>query len=661
MKAAGLASFTDFKGHLENFRTNGHLLCPPTTSNNADSIISLTLPDVINGSSSASKSSEGVHTYVSAAFDEDYEVNDEEEVKTPRMSPTLNEIKKKLTHWKPSSKPLYPAVDPSRTDSTGSTPRSLVDAFHKQCPYPLDKLYDESIPVQSRRSLKDNIRLNVEKCAMVDKVALTGRAFTNHSSTLRRLESILTCPSSPLPRLMSYSSSSGSLIGNVSGLSLQPDELVMGDTIFSPLPPPATVKTFLKDSEVDPAKSEPNSVLSSVSDPVTSGTYEKVENGCDVESIGCYVNNANTEQPIGDSADMEDEMHDSGQVQPVTNGSSNLNPLAKNGVKHIDTNCASDRSNTDVPSRGKTRSHRKQAKTKSTQSAHVDSSQKQKPNDTKKQQEIKHSPKLSSEDLSDCVSSKPDEQIDSTQIVTNGEVQPARADTPKARLPLVDPPVVGGAVTSHAYEESDPPDDDFTLVMNKKHRRKQKQQNKSELTAHPTRIAPAVNKKYYPNNSRLSVVTTQPFSFNRSFPPYTRPPINSTYLKTFHTDRVASQGTAPPVRYAYAKSLLRKSPPRSPESGSTFASISSAPEWGNLAPPTRCTKVTVITPNKLQKSPISFSQGPTKMSDFNRKPAPAYPRLNSSPPVAIPTGQHQLVCNFLLKLWRTFEKPPINL
>ncbi|KAF5397102.1 hypothetical protein PHET_09599 [Paragonimus heterotremus] len=282
MKAAGLASFTDFKGHLENFRTNGHLLCPQTTSNNADSVINLAVPDVVNGSSSASKSSEGVHSYVSAAFDEDYEVNDEEEVKTPRMSPTLDEIKKKLTHWKPSCKPLYPAVDPTRPDSTGCTPRSLVDAFHKQCPYPLDKLYDESIPVQSRRSIKDNIRLNVEKCAMVDKVALSGRAFTNHSSTIRRLESILTCPSSPLPRLTSYSSSSGSLIGNLSGLSLQPDELVMGDAIFSPLPPPATVKTFLKDSEVDPAKIEPSSVLSSVSsDLVTNGTYEKL-----LESIG---------------------------------------------------------------------------------------------------------------------------------------------------------------------------------------------------------------------------------------------------------------------------------------------------------------------------------------------------------------------------------------
>ncbi|KAF5401725.1 hypothetical protein PHET_04309 [Paragonimus heterotremus] len=368
---------------------------------------------------------------------------------------------------------------------------------------------------------------------------------------------------------------------------------------------------------------------------------------------------------------MEDEMHDSRQIQPVANGSSNLShaafsspsSLAKNCVKHVDTNCVSDRNTTDVPSRGKTKSHRKQAKPKPTQSAHVESSQKQKPNDTKKQQEIKHSPKLPSEDLSDCTSSKPDEPVDSTQIVTNGEMQPARADTPKARLTLADPPVVGEVVSPRAYEESDPPDDDFTLVMNKKHRRKQKlqQQNKSELTVQPIRVAPVVNKKYYSSNSRLSVVTTQPFSFNRSFPSYTRPPNSSAYLKTFHSDRVTSQGTAPPMRYAYAKSLLRKSPPRSPESGSTFASVSSAPEWGNLAPPTRCTKVTVITPNKLQKSSVSLSQGPAKMSDFNRKPAPAYPRFNNSPSVAVPTGQHQLVCNFLLKLWRTFDKQPINL
>ncbi|KAA3679393.1 uncharacterized protein DEA37_0001586 [Paragonimus westermani] len=273
MKAAGLASLTDFKGHLENFRTNGHILSPPTNSSSADSTISLTIPDVVNGSSSTCRSSKGVNSYVSAGFDEDYEVNDEEEVKTPRMSPTLDEIKKKLTHWKPTTKPLYPAADLTRPDSTGFTSRSLVDAFQKQCPYPLDKLYDESIPVQSRRSIKDNIRLNVEKCAMVDKVTLTGRAFTNHSSTIRRLESILTCPSSPLPRLTSYSSSSGSLIGNLSGLSLQPEELVMGDTIFSPLPPPSTVKTFLKDSEVDPSKAESSSVLS---DLVTNGTYEQV-------------------------------------------------------------------------------------------------------------------------------------------------------------------------------------------------------------------------------------------------------------------------------------------------------------------------------------------------------------------------------------------------
>ncbi|KAA3679392.1 uncharacterized protein DEA37_0001585 [Paragonimus westermani] len=391
-----------------------------------------------------------------------------------------------------------------------------------------------------------------------------------------------------------------------------------------------------------------------------------------MESIGCYVNNAITEQLNGDiSIHMEDEVHDSRQVQLATNGSSNLSLAAfsspsspvKNDVKHSDTKCVSDRGNTGVPSRGKTKSHRKQAKPKPTQSTHVDSSQDQKLSDTKKQQENKHSPKLSSEDLFNCASSKPDEPVDLTQIVINGEMQPARADTPKTRLPLPDPPLVDDTISPHAYEESDPPDDDFTLVMNKKHRRKQKQQqqNKPELTVHPTRMVPVVNKKYYPSNGRLSVVTTQTFSINRSFPPYTRPPNSSTYPKTFHSDRVASQATAPPVRYAYAKSLLRKSPPRSPESGSTFASISSAPEWGNPAPPTRCTKVTVITPNKSQKSPVSLSQRPTKMSDFNHKPAPTYPRLNHSPSVAVPTGQHQLVCNFLLKLWRTFEKQPINL
>ncbi|CAL8107761.1 unnamed protein product [Calicophoron daubneyi] len=216
MESTGLASYSPFNGRLGDFGTSG---CLPYSShthraNGFSGCDGLSPPaDLVNGKSSSNSTSKSTSSCTSGAFDEDFEVNEDEEVKTPRTSsPTLAELQKMLVTGSLCSKNSFsvPAGDFGKTE----LPNSVLKSFSlRPCQYPLERLYDESIPVKSfRRSLKEAKLLNSE------------------SHNLQRLESILPCLPSPLPRLTSYSSSSGSLIGDLHGLSFKPDDLVMSDT-----------------------------------------------------------------------------------------------------------------------------------------------------------------------------------------------------------------------------------------------------------------------------------------------------------------------------------------------------------------------------------------------------------------------------------------------
>lgn len=180
-------------------------------------------------------------------FDEDFEVNGSEEVNTPRSSPTLLELRKMLEDFKPmvsKSSRLHDRNDHLRENSNFIL-RSLKEVTSRPCQYPLEKLYDETVPVRTlQRSLIKGVRLGQDRAAISDTGSVLNRPHVPHPS-VRRLDSILTCPTSPLPRLSSYCSSSGSLIGNMNGIPLSEDNLFRSEDLF----PPTLSKTLYKESK----------------------------------------------------------------------------------------------------------------------------------------------------------------------------------------------------------------------------------------------------------------------------------------------------------------------------------------------------------------------------------------------------------------------------
>ncbi|OON20687.1 hypothetical protein X801_03427, partial [Opisthorchis viverrini] len=221
--SGGVASYGEFNGHLGGYHKTGPLAYH---SDAAD--ISKDLPSDGGSEESFSNSS---HSCMSAAFDEDFPVNGDEEVQTPCVSPTLDALRSISTVVKLSPRPLSsnPILDLPKSDHFNFVAKSLSDAVLRPCQYALDKRYDESIPVRTlRRSMRENSKLNGDKCALLDKkMTLGSRPFTQ----IRRLENIAPCPISPLPRITSYSSSSGSLIGHINGLSFEPNGFIMSDSL----------------------------------------------------------------------------------------------------------------------------------------------------------------------------------------------------------------------------------------------------------------------------------------------------------------------------------------------------------------------------------------------------------------------------------------------
>ncbi|GAA56928.1 hypothetical protein CLF_111847 [Clonorchis sinensis] len=221
--SGGLASYGEFNGHLGGYHKSG-----PIAYHSDAADISKDLPSDAGSEESFSNSP---HSCMSAAFDEDFPVNGDEEVQTPCVSPTLDALRNISTVVKLSPKPpsSNPILDLPKSDHFNFVAKSLSDAVLRPCQYTLDKRYDESIPVRTlRRSMRENSKLNGDKCALLDKkMTLGSRPFTQ----IRRLENIVPCPISPLPRITSYSSSSGSLIGHINGLSFEPNGFIMSDSL----------------------------------------------------------------------------------------------------------------------------------------------------------------------------------------------------------------------------------------------------------------------------------------------------------------------------------------------------------------------------------------------------------------------------------------------
>ncbi|CAH8440281.1 unnamed protein product [Schistosoma turkestanicum] len=161
------------------------------------------------------------------SFDEEVKIIDVEEVETPRTaSPTLNDLKKRLAAA--SVSPRFTQTPPIFDRKKINNPlhqKFLSEVASKPCLYPLERLFDEYIPVRSRiRPLKGKLGLTSEVPSGDQNNRITFRSVSSKNS-LHLLEHTPIC-SLPSPLLRQTYSSSGSLISNLTDLSFNNDAIL---------------------------------------------------------------------------------------------------------------------------------------------------------------------------------------------------------------------------------------------------------------------------------------------------------------------------------------------------------------------------------------------------------------------------------------------------
>ncbi|CAH8456650.1 unnamed protein product [Schistosoma rodhaini] len=164
---------------------------------------------------------------IDQSFDEEVEITDMEEIKTPRIaSPTLNELRKRLANVSLNAKvTLNSHISECSKINNQFNQKLLSEVASKSCLYSLDRLYDEYIPGRSRICpLKGKLGLPSDVKFGDQKSRINLRSISS-KNTLRLLERIPVC-SLPSPLLRQTYSSSGSLISNLTDLSFSSDAIL---------------------------------------------------------------------------------------------------------------------------------------------------------------------------------------------------------------------------------------------------------------------------------------------------------------------------------------------------------------------------------------------------------------------------------------------------
>ncbi|KAK4473831.1 hypothetical protein MN116_003164 [Schistosoma mekongi] len=181
----------------------------------------------ITGDCISNKTTHELYPKSNQSFDEEVQITDMEEIKTPRItSLTLSELKKRLAVVSPNSKLIEnPATFESNKINIHSYQKLLSEVASKPCSYPLNRLYDEYIPVRSRiRPIKSKLGFSNEVQFGDQKSRITFHSISSRNS-LNLLENMPVC-SIPSPLLRQTYSSSGSLIPNLTNLSFNNDAIL---------------------------------------------------------------------------------------------------------------------------------------------------------------------------------------------------------------------------------------------------------------------------------------------------------------------------------------------------------------------------------------------------------------------------------------------------
>ncbi|CAI2724278.1 unnamed protein product [Schistosoma spindalis] len=241
----------------------------------------------ISEDSISNETTDSFYPKIDQSFDEEVEITDIEEVKTPRMaSPTLNELKKRLVDVSLNAKVTVTSISECNKINNQFHQKLLSEVASKPCLYSLDRLYDEYIPVRSRICpLKGKLGLTSDVKFGDQKSRLTLRSISS-KNTRRLLEHVPVC-SLPSPLLRQTYSSSGSLISNLTDISFNSDAIlsiplapglhvseVLSSNILLPKGAPALnqmAKSPIQSSE------SPQSTDKIVCEPLTNGLSDKKE------------------------------------------------------------------------------------------------------------------------------------------------------------------------------------------------------------------------------------------------------------------------------------------------------------------------------------------------------------------------------------------------
>nr|CAH8828126.1 unnamed protein product [Trichobilharzia regenti] len=626
--------------------------------------------DFIGGDNMPNSATDSYFSKCSHIFDEEVEITDTEEVKTPRVSsPTLNELRKRLAAISPNCRSTHNPIILDGCGSNGHIPKTILsEVSSKACAYPIDRLYDECIPVKSRiRSLKSKLGDNIPR--------ITSRSISSQNS-LRLLERVSAYPL-PGPILRQTYSSTGSLIANLTDLSMNRDAM-----LSIPLTSGLCVSQTHCDEKISPNSDKVNSQfveLSSVATGDPSNVSEKLTPNSTLPVLNNQeaVADANPEADTGFCGLPNDSysVKLDGGVFPDSGSTLNIESCCgshltdkthvrskRPGNKKAAQHKSADGDNVSPRESNSFSENSTERTCEKAESRHHDLIKSNSSDESTS--EVKHQSSMETTDMEtnqgNSLSDYDNSELSTSAGVISTHSNPSHSLTGSCYFPV-----------SYVDGESITADEDFTVVTNKRMRRKQQQQQ-SKLVSH---------KSSYPEqsiNNRDSSSCLPKCSSTHSVSNIGAPHQTRTNRSGGSTFRQSVQRNRPylnaPVRLqSYSAHTTRSANPRE-----TVCRKSNDVNYGSSYIPNNPNSSKSIPNSHLrsevhnqssQKSVYSdpFPTSPPKNSQVVRKPTPDNATLStnnrtllSATKETISSSQYQILRDFLLSAWKSFPKHPTN-
>ncbi|CAH8830470.1 unnamed protein product [Trichobilharzia szidati] len=627
--------------------------------------------DFMGGDNMSSDATDSYFSKCDHIFDEEVEITDTEEIKTPRVSsPTLNELRKRLAAISPNCRSTHNPIILDGCGSNGHISKTILsEVSSKACAYPIDRLYDECIPVKSRiRSLKSKLGDNIPR--------ITSRSISSQNS-LRLLERVSAYPL-PGPILRQTYSSTGSLIANLTDLSMNRDAM-----LSIPLTSGLCVSQTHCDEKISPNPDKVNLQiveLSSIATREPSNVSEKLT----LDSTLPVLNNkeevadANSEADPGfcglpnDSCSLKLDggvFPDSGSTLNIESCSAShltdkTNVRSKRpGNKKAAQRKSADGDNVSLRKSNSFSENSSERTSEKAESRHHDLIKSNSSDESTS--EVKHQSSMETTDMEtnqgNSLSDHDNSELSTLAEVISTHSNPSHSLTGSCYFPV-----------SYVDKESVTADEDFTVVTNKRLRRKQQQQQ-SKLVS---------NKSCYPEqsiNNRDSssclpkCSSTQSVS-NIGAPQQTRTNRSggSTFRQSVQRNRSYLNAPVRPQSYS-AHTTSSSTNPRETvcrKSNDVNYGSSYIPNNSNNSKSIPNSHLRSEVPNQSSQKSVYSNPSPTsspKNSQAVRKSTPdsATQSTNSRTLLAatketISSSQYQILRDFLLSAWKSFPKLSTN-